>query len=83
MIPVNNNNTGHTKKITELYAFVHTNRIGGEGIISFSPDNGKSNLPMIGADINRVDTLREIADHSGVSYRILHFKLTGEIEKII
>ena len=72
-------NEGHTKKIIELYAIIDTNDIGGEGIIGFSPDRGKTHLAMVGADMTRVESLKQLLDSEGIPYRILHFKLVGEI----
>ena len=65
-------------KITELYAFVS---IGSdpddEGIMAFQTDDGW--MPMIGADMTRVNVLKPMADKvskiAGTPYKILRFKL--------
>lgn len=63
--------------ITELYAFVIEGDDGEEGIMGFHSKNGW--VPMIGADMARVEALREIAkliaDSVGKPYTIKYFKL--------
>ena len=66
-------------KITELYAFVS---IGSdpddEGIMAFQTDDGTW-MPMVGADMTRVNELKPMADRiseiAGKPYKILRFKL--------
>lgn len=69
-------------KIQEMYAFVADNGPEGEGIMGFKgPDGGW--VPLVGADLTRVEQLKEIADQiskaAGIPYRILYFKLVGDI----
>jgi hypothetical protein len=72
-------------KITELYAFVS---IGSdpddEGIIAFQTNDGTW-VPMVGADMTRVNELTPIANQIcktvARQYKILRFKLENEIEK--
>jgi len=70
-------------KITEMFAFVAED-IGSddEGIMSFRDLDG-TQWPMVGADLERIEQLRPIADVIAKSfkkeYRILRFKLEGEI----
>lgn len=52
--------------------------MGGEGLIGFSPD-GVTRIAMVGADLSKVEQLKEIADNEKIPYRILHFKLIGEL----
>lgn len=60
--------------ITELFAFVATdNEDGNEGIIGLMTPDGM--MPMIGADLARVESLKKIADETGVPYEIRYFKL--------
>ena len=62
------------KTITELYAFVAMdNEDGNEGVMGFMTDQGM--MPMIGADLKRVESLTSIADQTGVDYEIRYFKL--------
>jgi hypothetical protein len=66
-------------KITELYAFVS---IGDdpddEGIMAFQTNDGTW-MPMVGADMTRVNQLKPMADRisktTGKPYKILRFKL--------
>jgi len=66
-------------KITELYAFVS---IGSdpddEGIMAFQTDDGTW-MPMVGADMTRVNELKPMADRiseiAGKPYKILQFKI--------
>lgn len=72
-------------KVTEMYAFVAADKDGDdEGIMGFQGADGGW-VPLVGADMNRVDSLREIArsisESTGIKYKILHFKLDGELEK--
>jgi hypothetical protein len=72
--------------VTELYAFVAVDGDDpeDEGIMAFAGMNGMM-IPMIGADMTRVEDLKPIAksaaDAAGFSYKILSFTLTGEIDK--
>jgi hypothetical protein len=47
--------------ITELYAFIAENESGKEGVMAWLTPEGVW-LPMIGADMERVDSMRKIAD---------------------
>jgi hypothetical protein len=71
-------------KITEMFAFVATDKNGDEGVMGFL-EQGGAWVPLVGADMDRVDSLRPIAREitlvAGVDYKILHFNLVGEIEK--
>ena len=67
--------------IKELFAFVTTdNNDGDEGIMGF--DTGRGMMPMIGADMARVDSLRKTADlvavAAGISYEVKHFHNAAE-----
>jgi len=69
-------------KITRLYAFIATDpEDGDEGIIGFQTDDGQM-MPMIGADLARVESLipmaNAIANHSGVDYEIKYFEVCDE-----
>ena len=70
--------------ITELYAFVVEEAPGEEGIMGFlGADNNW--VPLIGSNMKRVKDLKQIAaqisEASNLPYKILHFKLEGEIKK--
>lgn len=47
-------------KIDEMYAFIATDEDGQEGICAFQIESGLW-MPMVGADLKRVDSLRPIA----------------------
>lgn len=58
-------------KIEEIYAFIAEDG-AGEGIMGFTTPDGRS-IPMIGADLERVNQLKPIADAAGVPYEIRYF----------
>jgi hypothetical protein len=67
------------KKIERLFAFVSVDDgSGDEGIIAFLDQTTGTMMPMIGADIARVDSLKPIAEQikaaMGVNYRIEYFE---------
>jgi hypothetical protein len=72
-------------KITEIFAFVS---IGDdpddEGVMAFQTNDGIW-MPMVGADMTRVNQLKPMADRisktTGKPYKILKFKIENEIEK--
>lgn len=76
-------------KITEMFAFVAAD--GGpddEGIMGAlvpGPDGTPMMMPLVGADIGRVKSIKQHADMirkaTGKPYKILRFKLVGEIDK--
>lgn len=63
-------------KITELYAFIAKEKDGSEGLMAFQAYG--SWIPMVGADLERVDILIPIADkisrQEGFNYEIRYFK---------
>lgn len=70
-------------KIRELYAFISFDENeNDEGVMAFMHEG--SWLPLIGSDMDRIHSLIPIADdisaESGKKYKLLHFKLAGEIE---
>lgn len=68
---------GRFLRITELFAFVSKDSNGHEGVMGFQNHEGIF-IPMIGADIERVDSLVPIADmikeKNGIDYEIRYFK---------
>jgi hypothetical protein len=66
-------------KITRLYAFIATDpEDGDEGIIAFkAPDN--TMMPMIGADMDRVEQLHSIADVMEIDYEVKYFELEPSV----
>lgn len=71
-------------KIEELYAFVSYNKDDptDEGLMAMRL--GDQWIPLIGADMKRVEHLKKHAEitstFSNKPYKILHFKLIGEIK---
>ena len=67
---------GRFLRITEIYAFVSKDKEGNEGIMGFKMPDGNW-MPMIGADVDRVDQLIPYADMTkkitGVDYEIRYF----------
>lgn len=63
-------------KINEIYAFIATED-GGEGIVGAKMPGTDLMLPFIGADLERVESLKKIADALGIKYEIVYFKREG------
>lgn len=72
-------------KITEMYAFVCEDGPGDEGVLGILGEDGKW-LPLVGADMERVDSLRplvlELARVTKKPVRLLHFTHMETIEVI-
>jgi hypothetical protein len=70
-------------KVTELFAFVVADQDqDDEGVMAFL--SGNTWLPMVGADIKKIEALRPIADsisrQMGKPYRVVRFRAVEEIE---
>lgn len=63
--------------INSIFAFVAIDSDGHEGIMAFQDSYTNMFMPMIGADMKRVDSLREMAERikedSGIDYEIRYF----------
>lgn len=75
-------------RITEMYAFVAIDDLDDptdEGICAFKGDDGSWN-PMVGADMHRVESYRDlaqvIANVTGQEIKILRFVVREEIGTI-
>lgn len=70
--------------VTEIFAFVAEEKPGDEGVMGIMTQGAWT--PMLGADMNRIHSLKPIADEisqiSGKPYKLLHFKLAGEIKDL-
>lgn len=68
--------------INEVFAFTTVDQTGDEGVLGFLSATGW--IPMIGADLKRVESLRPIADKiaaiTGFTYKIKRFTYAGDIE---
>jgi len=59
-----------------MYAFVSVDEDGDEGIYAIShPTQPDLMLPMVGADMERVEHLKNIADEMELEYTIKTFSL--------
>ena len=72
-------------KITEMFAYVMADKDeDDEGVIGFYSPQAGGWVPMVGAAMDRVKSLKKEADRIsaqvGRPYRILKFKLVGEIQ---
>lgn len=76
---------GRFLKITELFAFVSVDKNGHEGIMGALCNDGTM-MPLIGADVERVDFLIPVAEEvkkiTGMNYEIRYFKLSSP-EKVM
>lgn len=64
-------------KITEVWAFISVNKNGNEGVCAFVDSHTGMWMPMVGADKDRVESLkpiaREIAANTGQKVKLIHF----------
>lgn len=71
-------------KIEQIYAFIAEEEPGDEGITAQLTPSGW--MPMIGADMDRAESLREmaqkLADAGGKPIRLVKFETRSEIEVI-
>ena len=72
------------QKITALYAWIATNPNGGEGVCS--TQIGDTHMPMVGADIDRMKSLRKHAEFvrkaTGFPVRLVRFASREDIEEL-
>ena len=72
---------GRFLRITELYAFVSKDDKGHEGIIGMTLPNGVF-MPFIGADVDRVEMLKPLADKicadQKMEYEIRYFSFNAD-----
>jgi hypothetical protein len=70
--------------IDSMWAFVATDKDGTEGIPAFQ--SGAMLLPLVGADMQRIESMRPIAqtlaDERGITIKLVHFTNRQEIETI-
>lgn len=72
--------------ITELFAFVALDDFdGNEGVMAFHDGNSDTWIPMIGADMTRINSLiplaEEIEEATGAKFEIRHFSFTGTLKR--
>ncbi len=80
-------NPPNTLRIDEIFAFISVDDKGNEGVCAFV--NGTQMVPMIGADMKRLESLRPIArqlagqeEFTGKKIRLVKFKVREEMEII-
>ncbi len=71
-------------KITELYAFIAEEGPDDEGIVAMKI--GDNWVPMVGADMDRIDSLKpiatKIANHYGKKITLAKFSTRTDVEVI-
>lgn len=77
---------GIGKRIDEMYAFVMVHTDGDEGVIGFRGPDGHW-LPLVGADMKRVDSLRSFAQvfarKEGKPVRLVRFTTREVMETFV
>lgn len=72
-------------KIDIMYAFIAEEPDGSEGVTAFQSNKGLW-MPMVGADIARIESLKEIAQQlanaSKCKIRLCRFIVREEVEEI-
>ena len=67
---------GRFLRITEIFAFISKDKDGNEGIMGAMTNEGTM-MPLIGADVDRVDSLFPVANKikeiTGIDYEIRYF----------
>ena len=76
-------NTG--QKIERLYAWIATEPDGGEGVCAALMPDGKMMMPLVGADMERMESLRHYAAEAvrftGYPVRLVEFSNRIVIEE--
>lgn len=71
-------------RIEQMYAFICLDRDNTEGVVAFQSATGP--MPMVGADMKRVDSLRplaaKIARETGTKITLCRFEIRTELETI-
>jgi hypothetical protein len=75
---------GRGQKIKALYAWVATEPDGGEGVASVQL--GGVHMPMVGADMDRIKSLRPHAElvrrATGYPVRLIRFAMREDLEEL-
>jgi hypothetical protein len=78
------NQYGKQDRIDEIYAFISSDETG-EGVVAMTLADG-STIPMIGADMARVNDLRkvaqQIADVMHIRIKLIKLSVREEVEEI-
>jgi hypothetical protein len=71
--------------ISEMYAFVTAEPGEDEGVIAVKV--GGTFMPLVGADLARVDSMRAMAqsvvNNSGIKVKLLRFRVREELEILL
>ena len=74
----------HLLAISEVFVFITKDATGNEGIPAVQV--GDMMMPMVCADIDRVESLRsfarQMAEDSGIEIKLVHFSERTELETI-
>jgi hypothetical protein len=71
------------QKITELWAWIGVEPDGSEGIVAKEMliEGRRMFVPMVGADMARINSLRDeaisVGKHFGKPVKLVHFTITG------
>lgn len=68
-------------KIEKLYAWIATEKDGSEGIPAIMAGNGMI-LPLVGADMERIESFREHAESTGLPTKLVCFDNMTILETI-
>ena len=76
---------GGQRRIDEMYAYIQLDPLDNtEGVIAFLAESGW--MPMVGADMQRVEFLRpiaqEVADTTGRPVQLIKFSTREELEML-
>ncbi len=76
----------HLLRIDEMFAFITTDKKGNEGVAAYYSRELGGMLPMVGADMARVESLKpkaqEVARLAGCRVRLVRFSKREELEVI-
>lgn len=65
--------------VDELFACIATDEDGDEGVMA--AQLGDTWLPLVAADLIRIQQYIPVANATGVDYKIKHFQLLGDISE--
>jgi hypothetical protein len=78
------NEHGKQDRIDEMYAFISSDETG-EGVVALTMSDGTT-IPMVGADMMRINDLRpiaqDIANHARIKIKLIKLSMREELEEI-
>lgn len=73
-------------KIEKIYAFIHQEKNGDEGIVGFLNPATRQWMPLTGADMKRVESLmpiaQDLANTHGMEIKLIEFEVRRDIKTI-